>query len=158
MKTAAEKYMGRALVEARFAAQIGEIPIGAVIVHDHQVIGTGHNLREHTQLTTQHAELMAIEAACLTLHSWRLTDCTLYVTIEPCLMCAGAILNARIPRVVYGAANPKAGAGESLYQVLTDERQNHQVELQTGCRASEAAQIMQQFFRSKRKQHRKKLR
>ncbi|USS87833.1 nucleoside deaminase [Fructilactobacillus hinvesii] len=150
-----ERYMGMALAEARFAGQIGEIPIGAVIVKNQQVIGTGHNLREHTQLATQHAELIAIEAACLMVQSWRLTDCTLYVTIEPCLMCSGAILNARVDRVVYGAANTKAGAGESLYQALTDERQNHQVELVTGCRATEAGNLMRQFFRTKRNRRRK---
>ncbi|USS86992.1 tRNA adenosine(34) deaminase TadA [Fructilactobacillus cliffordii] len=156
MMTEDERYMGQALVEARFAAQIGEIPIGAVIVKDHQIIGTGYNLREHTQLSTQHAELIAIEEACLAVQSWRLTGCTLYVTIEPCLMCAGAIVNARIDRVVYGAANPKAGAGESLYQALTDERQNHQVELETGCRATEAGAVMRSFFRDKRQRRKKR--
>lgn len=146
-----QKFMQVALREADFAAQIGEVPIGAAIVKDGQVIATAHNLREHTEMATQHAEIIAIEAACTELKSWRLTDCTLYVTIEPCVMCAGAILNARIDRVVYGAMNQKGGAVGSLYNVLTDARQNHQVEVVAGVAAEKAALIMKRFFKSKRK-------
>lgn len=115
------------------------------------MIATAHNLREHSEMATQHAEIIAIEAACTELKSWRLTDCTLYVTIEPCVMCAGAILNARIDRVVYGAMNQKGGAVGSLYNVLTDSRQNHQVEVIAGVKADNSAHIMKKFFKSKRK-------
>lgn len=146
-----QKFMEVALREANFAAQIGEVPIGAAIVKDGKVIATAHNLREHSEMATQHAEIIAIEAACTELKSWRLTDCTLYVTIEPCVMCAGAILNARIDRVVYGAMNQKGGAVGSLYNVLTDSRQNHQVEVITGVKADNSAHIMKKFFKSKRK-------
>ena len=147
-----QKFMEVALREANFAAQIGEVPIGAAIVKDGKVIATAHNLREHSEMATQHAEIIAIEAACTELKSWRLTDCTLYVTIEPCVMCAGAILNARIDRVVYGAMNQKGGAVGSLYNVLTDSRQNHQVEVIAGVKADNSAHIMKKFFKSKRKQ------
>ncbi|AEN98920.1 tRNA adenosine(34) deaminase TadA [Fructilactobacillus sanfranciscensis] len=146
-----QKFMEVALREANFAAQIGEVPIGAAIVKDGKVIATAHNLREHSEMATQHAEIIAIEAACTELKSWRLTDCTLYVTIEPCVMCAGAILNARIDRVVYGAMNQKGGAVGSLYNVLTDSRQNHQVEVIAGVKADNSAHIMKKFFKSKRK-------
>ncbi|MVF15413.1 tRNA adenosine(34) deaminase TadA [Fructilactobacillus sanfranciscensis] len=146
-----QKFMEIALREANFAAQIGEVPIGAAIVKDGKVIATAHNLREHSEMATQHAEIIAIEAACTELKSWRLTDCTLYVTIEPCVMCAGAILNARIDRVVYGAMNQKGGAVGSLYNVLTDSRQNHQVEVIAGVKADNSAHIMKKFFKSKRK-------
>lgn len=146
-----QKFMEVALREANFAAQIGEVPIGAAIVKDGKVIATAHNLREHSEMATQHAEIIAIEAACTELKSWRLTDCTLYVTIEPCVMCAGAILNARIDRVVYGAMNQKGGAVGSLYNVLTDSRQNHQVEVIAGVKADNSAHIMKNFFKSKRK-------
>ena len=146
-----QKFMEVALREANFAAQIGEVPIGVAIVKDGKVIATAHNLREHSEMATQHAEIIAIEAACTELKSWRLTDCTLYVTIEPCVMCAGAILNARIDRVVYGAMNQKGGAVGSLYNVLTDSRQNHQVEVIAGVKADNSAHIMKKFFKSKRK-------
>lgn len=146
-----QKFMEVALREANFAAQIGEVPIGAAIVKDGKVIATAHNLREHSEMATQHAEIIAIEAACTELKSWRLTDCTLYVTIEPCVMCAGAILNARIDRAVYGAMNQKGGAVGSLYNVLTDSRQNHQVEVIAGVKADNSAHIMKKFFKSKRK-------
>lgn len=146
-----QKFMEVALREANFAAQIGEVPIGAAIVKDGKVIATAHNLREHSEMATQHAEIIAIEAACTELKSWRLADCTLYVTIEPCVMCAGAILNARIDRVVYGAMNQKGGAVGSLYNVLTDSRQNHQVEVIAGVKADNSAHIMKKFFKSKRK-------
>ncbi|CAJ2231138.1 tRNA adenosine(34) deaminase TadA [Fructilactobacillus sanfranciscensis] len=146
-----QNFMEVALREANFAAQIGEVPIGAAIVKDGKVIATAHNLREHSEMATQHAEIIAIEAACTELKSWRLTDCTLYVTIEPCVMCAGAILNARIDRVVYGAMNQKGGAVGSLYNVLTDSRQNHQVEVIAGVKADNSAHIMKKFFKSKRK-------
>lgn len=144
-------YMKEALKEAKKAATIGEIPIGAVIVKDDQIIGRGHNLREHSNIATQHAEINAIEQANINENSWRLIDCTIYVTIEPCVMCAGAILNSRIKRVVYGAENKKAGGINSLYQLLSDSRQNHQVEVTNGIEFDEAGKIMKKFFKNKRK-------
>ncbi|ETO40282.1 tRNA-specific adenosine-34 deaminase [Fructilactobacillus florum 8D] len=143
-------YMRQALKLGEFSGQVGEIPIGAVVVFHDQIIGTGHNLREHSQLATQHAELIALDMACQKLHSWRLDECTLYVTIEPCLMCAGAILNARVARVVYGAMNPKAGAVKSLYHCLTDSRQNHQVSVRSGVQTVASRRLMQSFFKNKR--------
>ncbi|QMU07089.1 nucleoside deaminase [Levilactobacillus suantsaii] len=144
-------YMQEALFEADQAAIIGEVPIGAVIVHDDQIIGRGHNLREHANDATLHAEVLAIEEACATLKSWRLEDCQLYVTIEPCLMCSGAIINARIPTVFYGAPDPKAGAVDSLYTTLTDSRLNHTVTVADGLYATEASQRLVSFFKAARK-------
>ncbi|WP_125573258.1 tRNA adenosine(34) deaminase TadA [Levilactobacillus huananensis] len=144
-------YMEEALFEADQAGLIGEVPIGAVIVHDGQIVGRGHNLREHGNDATLHAEVRAIEEACATLKSWRLNDCQLYVTIEPCLMCSGAIVNARIPEVFYGARDPKAGAVDSLYQTLTDDRLNHVVTVHEGLLAKAAGERMVTFFRAARK-------
>lgn len=144
-------YMELALKEAQKAALIGEVPIGAVVVYQGQVIGWGHNLREHLEDATAHAELLAIQEACRYLNSWRLVDCDLYVTIEPCLMCAGTIVNSRIRRVYFGARDPKAGATKSLYEALEDSRLNHQVEVHEGLLADEAGQVMRDFFRAARK-------
>src|SRR5699024_7311904 len=138
-------YMEEALFEADQAGLIGEVPIGAVIVHDGKIVGRGHNLREHANDATLHAEVRAIEEACATLKSWRLEDCQLYVTIEPCLMCSGAIINARIPEVYYGARDPKAGAVDSLYQTLTDTRLNHTVTVHEGLMAKDAGERMVAF-------------
>ncbi len=148
-----EKYMIAALQEAQKAALIGEVPIGAVVVHHDQIIGRGHNLREHLQDATAHAEVLAIQEANQNLNSWRLIDCDLYVTIEPCVMCAGAIINAQLSNVYFGARNQKAGAAKSLYEVLEDDRLNHQVGLQEGIMAEEAGQIMKNFFKAARKRH-----
>lgn len=144
-------YMMEALFEADQAALIGEVPIGAVIVHEGQIVGRGHNLREHGNDATMHAEIRAIEEACATLKSWRLEDCQLYVTIEPCLMCSGAIINSRIPEVFYGARDPKAGAVDSLYATLTDSRLNHRVAVHEGLFAKDAGERMVQFFQAARK-------
>lgn len=144
-------YMEEALFEADQAALIGEVPIGAVIVHDGEIIGRGHNLREHGNDATLHAEVRAIEEACARLKSWRLSDCQLYVTIEPCLMCSGAIINARIPQVFYGARDPKAGAVDSLYEVLGDDRLNHTVTVYEGLMAKDAGERMVAFFKAARK-------
>ncbi len=144
-------YMEEALFEADQAALIGEVPIGAVIVHDNQIVGRGHNLREHGNDATMHAEVRAIEEACGTLKSWRLEDCQLYVTIEPCLMCSGAIINSRIPEVFYGARDPKAGAVDSLYETLTDDRLNHTVAVYEGLLAKDAGERMVSFFQAARK-------
>src|SRR5690606_15069142 len=123
-----EKMMREALIEAEKALEIGEVPIGAVVIKDGAVIGRGHNLRETTNDPTAHAEVIALREAAQRSGSWRLTGCELYVTIEPCPMCAGAIILARIDRVVYGAADPKAGAVDTLYRLLNDSRFNHQAE------------------------------
>ncbi|RCW60859.1 MULTISPECIES: tRNA adenosine(34) deaminase TadA [Halanaerobium] len=145
------KYMKMALAEARKAYQRAEVPIGAVVVCDDQVVGRGFNLREQTQDPTSHAEMIALREAAANEASWRLEDCQLYVTLEPCPMCAGAILQSRIKRLVYGASDPKAGAVKSLYQLLNDERFNHQVEVEAGVMEAESAQLLKDFFRDLRK-------
>lgn len=143
-----QKFMQAALHQAVKAAAIGEVPIGAVIVHDGEIIGRGYNLREHTQDASIHAEMMAIQEANRRLKSWRLEDCQMYVTLEPCPMCAGAIINSRIPTLYYGARDPKAGAVGSLYNLLTDTRFNHQVEVHEGLMAKNAGELLQSFFRA----------
>ncbi|KIS03264.1 tRNA adenosine(34) deaminase TadA [Paucilactobacillus wasatchensis] len=154
-------YMQLALTEARQAQLVGEVPIGAIVVHDDQVIGRGHNMRERFQDVTYHAEMLAISEACAAIHSWRLEDCQLFVTLEPCIMCSGAILNARIPTVIYGANDPKAGAVASLYHLFDDQRLNHQVQVEQGIMADQAGQLLKNFFKTVRqraKQKKKKLR
>lgn len=141
------KWMRLALFQAEQAGMIGEVPIGAVIVHHHHLIGSGYNLRETSENALQHAEIMAIEEACQTLHSWRLEDCDMYVTVEPCVMCAGAIVNARIHHLYYGAPDYKAGAVKTLYHVCNDSRLNHQVIVTSGLDQIQAADLMRNFFR-----------
>lgn len=143
-------FMQEALKEAQKSLAKDEIPIGCVIVKDGQIIGRGHNAREELNQAIQHAEIMAITEANAVEGNWRLLDTTLFVTIEPCVMCSGAIGLARIPRVIYGAKNPKFGAAGSLYDILTDSRLNHRVEVETGVLEAECAQIMQDFFRKRR--------
>ena len=145
-----EQYMRRALNEARVAAEISEVPVGAVIVLDGKVVGRGHNQREMLRDPTAHAEMLAITQAAAAMRSWRLENTTLYVTLEPCLMCAGAIFNARIQRVVFGAADPRAGACGSLYQVGLDTRLNHRFEVDGGLLAEECGALLQDFFSKKR--------
>lgn len=145
-----EFFMRGALKEAEIALANDEIPIGCVIVKDGKIIGRGHNAREELQRAVMHAEVMAIEEANAHEKSWRLLDTTLFVTIEPCVMCSGAIGLARIPWVIYGAKNQKFGAAGSLYDILTDERLNHRVELESGILEAECAQMMQDFFRKRR--------
>ncbi|MCU0662206.1 MAG: tRNA adenosine(34) deaminase TadA [Myxococcota bacterium] len=140
------EFMQEALALAAQAASMGEVPVGAVIVHQGRIIGTGRNGREATQLPTAHAELLAIEAAARHLGSFRLEDTTLYVTLEPCPMCAGAIVNARIPTVVYGCDDQKAGAVRTLYQLLEDPRLNHRCTVIPGVAAEEAATLLRDFF------------
>lgn len=142
-----EDFMKLALKEAKKAKAIGEVPIGAVIVHDGEIIGRGFNLREHTQDSTVHAEIMAIQEANRRLKSWRLEDCQMYVTLEPCPMCAGAIINSRIPELYFGARDKKAGVVGSLYNLLEDERFNHQVQVTEGIMASTASLLLQSFFK-----------
>ncbi|HFI2461808.1 TPA: tRNA adenosine(34) deaminase TadA [Streptococcus suis] len=145
-----EYFMTQALQEARKSLEKDEIPIGCVIVKDGQIIGRGHNAREELNQAIMHAEIMAIQEANQQEGNWRLLDTTLFVTIEPCVMCSGAIGLARIPQVVYGAANQKFGAAGSLYDILTDQRLNHRVEVEKGILEESCAQIMQDFFRQRR--------
>lgn len=143
-------FMKQALEEAQKAAVLGEVPIGAVLVYNGEIIARAHNLRETTQNATTHAELEVIQKACKKIGSWRLENTTLYVTLEPCPMCAGAILQSRVPRVVYGARDMKAGCVDSLYQLLNDARFNHECEVTEGILAEECGQILTDFFRALR--------
>lgn len=146
-----EHYLREALRQAAEAAAAGEVPVGAIIVAEGRVLAAARNERESLRDPTAHAEMIAITQAAQALNAWRLEGCTLYVTLEPCPMCAGAIVQARIPRVVYGAADPKAGAVDSLYQILTDDRLNHRVEVSSGVLAAECGQVLTDFFRARRK-------
>ncbi|MCT6925961.1 tRNA adenosine(34) deaminase TadA [Metasolibacillus sp.] len=143
-------FMQQALIEAQKAGAKGEVPIGAILVHNEEIIARAHNLRETTQNAVTHAELLAIQQACEKIGSWRLEDTTLYVTLEPCPMCAGAILQSRVPRVVYGARDMKAGCVDSLYRLLNDERFNHECDVVEGVLAEECGQILTDFFRTLR--------
>lgn len=145
-----QKYMELALQEAKKAYELREIPIGAVLVCDDEIVATAHNFRELGHDATAHAELMVIQEACQKLGRWRLSDCTLYVTIEPCPMCAGAIVNSRIKRVVYGSYDIKGGAVESLFNVLSHPKLNHQPEVVSGVMQKECSQIMKDFFKMRR--------
>ena len=145
-----DHFMRLALQEARRALEEDEVPIGAVIVHEERVIASAHNQREQLRDPTAHAEMIAITQAAQSLESWRLDECILYVTLEPCPMCAGAIIQARIPWVVYGAADPKAGAVHTLYQLLADPRLNHRCQTVSGVLADECGAVLTEFFRVKR--------
>lgn len=144
------EFMEQALAEAQKAYELDEVPIGAVVVKDGIVIGRGYNLREREKDPTLHAEMTAIRQASAALGGWRLMDCDLYVTIEPCPMCAGAILQARIQRVIFGARDPKAGCAGSLYNLLEDPRFNHRVEVIEGVLEDQCSRIMKDYFRQKR--------
>ena len=145
-------FMLEAISLAKLASEQGEIPVGAVIVDVHEnIIATAFNLRETSHSAIAHAEVLVIEEACKKLGRWRLHDCTLYVTLEPCFMCAGAIVLARIPRVVFAAHDPKAGAVKSLANVLTDARLNHQCIVEAGVEENEARNLLKDFFRARRK-------
>ena len=150
-----ESFMLRALAEASRAAREEEVPVGAVIVRDEQIIASAHNQREQLQDPTAHAEMIAITQAAASLGSWRLEDCALYVTLEPCPMCAGAIVQARLPLVVFGATDPKGGAVASLYQILQDRRLNHRAAVVGGVLAAESARLLQDFFEEQRRQGKK---
>jgi len=147
-----ETAMRTAIEEARAAGLAGEVPIGCVIVHDPSggVIGRGSNRRVRDSDPTAHAEIIALRNAGREIGDWRLADCTLFVTLEPCPMCAGAIVNARIPRLVYGCADPKAGAVETLYQICADPRLNHRVDVTSGVFKEECAQLLKEFFAAQR--------
>ena len=145
-----EYYMRLALREAERALDHDDVPIGTVVVHEGEVIGAGHNERELRQDPTAHAELLALREASRALGSWRVLDSVLYVTLEPCAMCAGAIVLARVPRVVYGTADPKAGAAGSVLDVLAEPRLNHRPDVAGGLLAADCAELLQAFFRSRR--------
>jgi tRNA(adenine34) deaminase len=146
-----EFYMQRALELARAAAARGEVPVGALVVRGGAVIAESANRREEAKDPTAHAELLAIQAAARELGGWRLTGTTLYVTLEPCAMCAGALVLARVERLVYGADDPKAGAVRSLYRLVEDERLNHRLEVVRGVLAAECGELLREFFRRRRR-------
>lgn len=145
-----EYWMRRCLKLAQVAAKEAEVPVGALVIKENQVISEGYNRRESLKRPTAHAEIIAIEAAAVKLGSWRLAGCSLYTTLEPCLMCAGAIQQSRIDRVIFGARDPKAGAVVSLYQTLTDNRLNHRCLIQEGILANECGTVLSDFFRERR--------
>ncbi|MFC3523291.1 tRNA adenosine(34) deaminase TadA [Marinococcus halophilus] len=151
-------WMQEAIREAKQAEAAGEVPIGAVIVYQNEVIGRGRNRREEDQQASAHAEMIAIQEACTFLNSWRLEECTLYVTLEPCPMCAGAIVQARVPSVVFGAHDPKAGCAGTLMNLLQEERFNHRCDVTAEVERSACADLLISFFRQMRdqKKNRKK--
>ena len=150
MESLHREWMELALKEARLAAEIGEVPVGAVIVRGGEVIAKAHNLCEANRCATAHAELLAIEEASRKLGSWRLSDCTLYVTLEPCPMCTGALINARIPKIVFGAKDPRAGACGSLINLLTYPLEMHP-DVVSGVMQSESLELLRAFFEKIRK-------
>lgn len=141
-----EIFMQIALDEARTALEKGEVPVGAVLVKGHQIISKGHNLRESDLDPTAHAEMIVIKEASRLLNRWRLTDATLYVTLEPCPMCAGALIQARISRLVFGCFDPKAGACGSLMNIPEDKRLNHRIEMEQGCLEMDCSELLKNFF------------
>jgi len=143
-------YMKEALIEAQKAFELDEVPIGCVIVENDKIIARGHNLREMTQYSTKHAEIVAIEAACEELGSWRLENCDIYVTLEPCPMCAGAILQSRIKNVIYGASDYKGGALGSCFNMFEISGFNHYPTITKGIMEEECSEILKKFFKSKR--------
>ncbi len=147
-----DKWMGEAIAEAQAARDAGEVPIGCVIVHEAtgRIVGRGHNRRETDLDPTAHAEMIAMRQAARELQSWRLPGCSLYVTLEPCPMCAGGIVQGRVPRLVFGCTDPKAGAVRTLYRICDDQRLNHVVEIVDGVRAEECANLLRKFFELQR--------
>jgi tRNA(adenine34) deaminase len=150
--SSSELWMREAIAEANKALAADEVPIGAVVVHEPtgRIIGRGHNRRENDHDPTAHAEIIALREAARALGHWRLLDCVLVVTLEPCPMCAGAAVNARIPRLIYGCSDPKAGAVRTLYRLCEDERLNHCVAVEEGVLAEECAELLRSFFRAQR--------
>jgi tRNA(adenine34) deaminase len=147
-----QRWMRLALHEAEVALAEDEVPVGAVIVHEGLVIAAAHNQREQLRDPTAHAEIIALTQAAAALGTWRLEDCLMYVTLEPCPMCAGALVQARVPRVVYGAFDPKAGAVESLYRLLDDPRLNHRAQTLGGVMAEECGSLLTRFFKQRRRE------
>ncbi len=148
---AQERYMKQAIKLAHKAAELGEVPIGCVIEYEGKVIGRGYNRRTTDKSTLAHAEILAIKKACKKMGDWRLEDCTMYVTLEPCQMCAGAIVQARVKKVVIGCMNPKAGCAGSILNVLQMEEFNHQVEIERGVLEEECSKMLTNFFKDLRK-------
>jgi tRNA(adenine34) deaminase len=144
-------WMAEALAEARTAAAEGEVPIGAVVVFERRIVGRGRNAREKLRDPTAHAEVLALQEAARALGRWRLTGTTIYATLEPCPMCAGALVNARVDRLVYSVADPKAGAAGTLFDIVRDTRLNHRVEVESGVLAEECGELLKEFFRSRRR-------
>jgi tRNA(adenine34) deaminase len=144
-------FMKEALKLAKEAEKQGEVPVGAILVHKNQIIASSFNQKESSKKATAHAEILAIEKASLRLNRWRLNDCILYVTLEPCPMCAGALVAARLKRLVYACKDPKAGAIHSLYRITQDPRLNHHVDIHSGVLQEESRALLKEFFRKKRK-------
>ncbi|MHC4365254.1 MAG: tRNA adenosine(34) deaminase TadA [Planctomycetota bacterium] len=145
-----ERYMKLAVEQAGIAEENGDVPIGAVIVREGEVIGRTYNQREQLQDPTAHAEIIALTQAAAALENWHLDGCTMYVTLEPCAMCAGALVLARMKRLVFGCSDPKAGACGSLYNIVQDERLNHRVEVTSGVLEAECRELLQRFFERRR--------
>jgi tRNA(adenine34) deaminase len=148
-----EQYMRIAIDQAKIAEENGDVPIGAVIVHKNQIIAKAYNQREQLQDPTAHAEIIALTQAAAALENWHLNGCTMYVTLEPCPMCAGALVLARINRLVYGCDDPKTGAVKNLYNIVQDSRLNHRLEVTSSVLADECSQILQEFFEKRRTQN-----
>ena len=148
--TQEEKYMKEAIKQAKKAAVIGDVPIGCVIVEDDKIIARAYNQRNKKKTTLAHAELLAIQKASKKVNDWRLEDCTMYITLEPCQMCAGAIVQARIPKVVIGAMNPKAGCAGSIINLLQMDRLNHRVRMETGIMEEDCQKLLKDFFKDLR--------
>lgn len=151
-----EKFMKEAIRQARKAGAIGDVPIGCVIVHEGKIIARGYNKRNKNKTVLAHAELLAMSKACKKIGDWRLEECTMYITLEPCQMCAGAIVQARIPRVVIGSMNPKAGCGGSILNLLEMEEFNHQVDVTRGVLDEECSEMLSAFFRELRRKQKEK--
>jgi tRNA(Arg) A34 adenosine deaminase TadA len=145
-----EAFMAEALAEARKAGAAGDVPIGAVVVFEQRIVGRGHNARERLKDPTAHAEMVALQEASRALGRWRLTGASIYATLEPCFMCAGALVNARVDRLVFAVADPKAGAAGSLFDVPRDPRLNHRVEVSAGPLSAECAELLRSFFKMRR--------
>ncbi len=145
-----EQYMRLAIEQAKIVAENGDVPIGCIIVHNGLIIGRAYNQREQLQDPTAHAEIIALTQAAAALESWRLTGCTMYVTLEPCPMCAGALVLARIERLAYGCDDPKTGAVKSLYNIVQDKRLNHRIEVTSGVLTEDCSRLLQDFFKRRR--------
>ena len=152
-----EHFLKLAIQQAEIAEENGDVPIGAVIVHQNQIIAKAYNQREQLKDPTAHAEIIALTQAAAALQTWRLNDCTIYVTLEPCPMCAGALVLARIDRLVYGCDDPKTGAVKSLYNIVQDDRLNHRLEVTSGVLADESSALLQNFFTHRRNENKNDL-
>jgi tRNA(adenine34) deaminase len=143
-------WMQKAYQMAQQAATLGEVPVGAVVVYKNKIIASAHNLKENLNSPVAHAEILALHKAARKIENWRLVDCELFVTLEPCVMCAGALVHARIRRLIYGTSDPKGGGVESLYQIGSDQKLNHQLQITNGVLREPCSQILSQFFKSRR--------